>query len=140
MWMLWGTVCTSLLLAWFLVRRWQKGRKLSRLGKRTPVSITWLTGQFSDLEVDVAVVEDLLREVASCAEVPVELLRPEDRFEEELRPLWWEFGEGVIELNWSAKHRERESGVHVDLGKIKTVADYVRKFAPLEASLRSRHN
>ena len=127
-----------LLLLWVFVRRWQRRAKISRIGARTPVPVQALAAQFTGQGLESAVVEDLLREVAIAVEFPAELLRPSDRFDRELRPRWWEFGDRATELAWSAEHRQSQSGIAVDTGAVQTVADYVLTFAPLEQVIRSR--
>lgn len=64
-------------------------------------------------------------------------LRPTDRFDQELAaPKGWEHGDEILDVQWVAERRLKQSGNQADLSQIKTVGDYVEFFCKLRARLR----
>jgi hypothetical protein len=75
---------------------------------------------------------ELWNEIASALSLPAGKLRPSDRFDNELAaPKGWEFDDNIVDVQFAAEHRLRQSGIQGDLSAIKTVGDYVEFFCHL---------
>lgn len=60
--------------------------------------------------------------------------RPTDRFDQELAaPKGWELDDEILDVQWAAECRLKQSGTQADLSQIKTVGDYVEFFCNLAA-------
>ena len=93
---------------------------------------------YADSGLPRELVLSLLDEIAAATEVPASILRPGDRFAEELAPVkGYEFDDGLVELKWIAERRERMLEVKLDLEEIRTVDDYIRTMAKLDMSARA---
>lgn len=114
--------------ALWLGQRGATRKKRIRFAERTPLTLKEFWRQFyEERGVPLEVVEELLPVIAEAAEVPVTLLRPTDRFAEELAPeKGWEFGDGLAEVGWWVRALAKRSGKEVDLSEVRTVDDLIR--------------
>lgn len=118
--------------------RWLRQRKITRVSTRAPLGPDqFYEKYYASSGLPKRVVLQLLKEVANASDIPVPLLRPEDRFTVELAPIkGWEFDDGLVELSWLTEDREKRFAGKVDLSKIQTVDDYIRTIGQLECSER----
>ena len=109
--------------------------RLKRFENRSDLSLDQIYGEFfADRNLPKQLVCDLWTEVASCLGLPPGKLRPTDRFDQELVvPKGWEFDDDIVEVQWAAERRLKQSGAQADLSQIKTVADYIEFFCNLAA-------
>lgn len=116
---------------YFLPRR----LRLKRFENRPELSLEQIYGEFfagKSLPKELAC--ELWNEVAKCLCLPPGKLRPTDRFDQELAaPKGWEFDDEILDVQWAAERRLKQSGTQADLSHIKTVADYVEFFCNLAA-------
>lgn len=115
---------------WYFLPRHQR---LKRFENRAELSLEQIYGEFlasKNLPKDLAC--ELWNEVATCLCLPSGKLRPTDRFDRELvAPKGWEFDDEILDVQWAAERRLKQSGSQADLSHIKTVADYVEFFCGL---------
>jgi hypothetical protein len=78
------------------------------------------------------IVIQILETIATATEMPINKLRPQDRFDRELKPVkGWEFDDGINLLSVETKKLLEKNRVQIDLTEIKTIDDYIRHIAPL---------
>ena len=126
-------LCVLALFGWRLVDGEVRNRKLKRFVRREYVPIEQ---QFSEHYAGLGVSERVVRaahaELERATGIPVELLRPTDRFDCELAPERQE----LFMSDWSAfvvevRKRARELGAHFDQLEVRTVEDFVTKVGPI---------
>jgi hypothetical protein len=118
-------------LAWnFLPRR----LRLKRFEDRSDLSLDQIYAEFfASKNLPKQLACELWREVSTSLRLPPGKLRPTDRFDQELAaPKGWEYDDDIVEIQWAAERRLKQSGTQADLSQIKTVADYVELFCRLE--------
>ena len=127
-------------LAWaFLAPRYNRG-KMARFGDRKPLeSDDFYEKFYADSGLPRALVLELLQEVGDSVEIVPTLLRPQDRILVELSDLksLKPADGGLAEVTFAAQRRQKKLGVTVDITKIQTVDDYIRRFGALEVSTRN---
>lgn len=132
---LWSVVIAGLavaggVIAWNIIPRRQR---LKRFENRRELSLEQIYGEFfagKNLPKQLAC--ELWNEVAKCLCLPPGKLRPTDRFDQELAaPKGWECDDEILDVQWAAERRLKQSGTQADLSQIKTVADYVEFFCNL---------
>lgn len=81
---------------------------------------------------DANAVEEIITHVAHELSLDPELLRPDDRFDQELRPArGWEFDSGVTTLMLDLKDQAIRQGKTLDISTIRTLDDYVHEMLSL---------
>jgi hypothetical protein len=105
---------------------------LERFSDRKPIDFDEFYALHYAGLIDQKLVQELMEHVADELSIPANKLRPDDRFELELKPLTgWEFDSGqnilFIEIDKIAKER----GKKVDLNTIRTLDDYIKIMAQL---------
>ena len=118
--------------AYLLVERRAKTGMNARFASRVPLQFDEFYNRFYKDSLDRDVVKELLEHVAFELTIPIDKLRPDDRFEIELRPMRGaEFDSGrdhlIVELARMAKKR----GIEVEPNNMKTLDDYLRFMAGL---------
>jgi len=107
---------------WAYVPRRQR---LKRFEGRPDLSLDQIYDEFfarKNLPKELA--RELWNEVSASLHVPPGMLRPTDRFDEELAaPKGWEFDDDIVEVQWAAERRLKQSGTQADLSLIKTVGE-----------------
>jgi hypothetical protein len=135
--MLWSVVIAGLavtggVIAWNFIPRRQR---FKRFENRPDLSLEQIYGEFfagKNLPKELAC--ELWNEVSASLHVPAGKLRPTDRFDQELAaPKGWELDDEILDVQWAAERRLKQSGTQADLSHIKTVADYVEFFCNLAA-------
>lgn len=130
------------ILLWvvFYSNRYISNQKVARVKHRTPMTPDEFYDTFyAQTALPKDVVLQLLKEVANAIEIPATLLRPQDRFEVELRPVkGWEVGDGITDLTYWLEWREKKYAVTLDPAKIRTLDDYIKIVGPVESSLKSK--
>ncbi|PYV31774.1 MAG: hypothetical protein DMG22_15575 [Acidobacteria bacterium] len=129
----------ALALPWVIWGPKYNRRRLARIGDREAIAPKEFYRRFyagSSLSEDVVV--KLLNEVAEAAEVPPGLIRPDDRFDDQLAPTRnWD--DSLVELIWAMEDRAKRLRIaRTDLRRIATVDDYIRTVGELERALASR--
>lgn len=134
---LWSAVIAGLtvaggVIAWNCIPRRQR---LKRFENRPELSLEQIYGEFfagKNLPKELAY--ELWNEVSASLHVPAGKLRPTDRFDQELAaPKGWELDDAIVEVQWAAERRLKQSETQADLSQIKTVSDYVEFFCKLQA-------
>ena len=118
--------------AWnFLPRR----LRLERFEDRSNLSLEQIyTEFFASKNLPKQLACELWNEVSASLRLPPGKLRPTDRFDQELAaPKGWEYDHDIVEIQWAAERRLKQSGTQADLSQIKTVADYVEFFCKLQS-------
>lgn len=136
---LWVLIGGAILVAVLLERRSLKAKK-SRLGSRASMSFdNFYNSYYAESHIPKPILLRLLQEVSYYTDIPMNLLRPSDRFDRELAPLkkWYAFDDSLAPMEWHAKALEKKFGTSVDLSKIQTVDDYIRTFGALESAASS---
>jgi len=131
-----AAVALAVVIGFFRLMRTVRKTKVARLSERRPLTADeffanfYLTAGLSKQDV-VA----LRAEIASAIEVPVGLLRPEDRFSVELADCkgMGPMDGGLAELTFSAERRKKTSGRDLNISTLKSVDDYIRAFARPDA-------
>jgi hypothetical protein len=117
----WGSIMSG---------RWMKRDRILQLGERVCLSADDFWEQFyaaSGLPRGRA--EEVLKLISEAAEIPQGMLRPQDRFRVELRPLqkkWGSLDDTGFSMIVLTGALEKKYGVRIDLGRINTVDDYIR--------------
>lgn len=84
---------------------------------------------YTGSDVPLSSVKEALWEISTATEVDEGYLRPEDRFDEALRPSrGWEYDDGLNLLGSNLSKRAAKAGFPLDLPKIGSVDDYIRSF------------
>jgi hypothetical protein len=111
----------------------EKKKILLRFEGRESMSMQGFYSEFyANSGIPFVVIEELLLHVASELCLPVEKLRPSDRFDSEMAPeRGWNWDSGAGMLSVEIQNLAREKNVQVDLRKIVTLDDYLRIAAPL---------
>ena len=109
---------------------WGKRSRLERARQLPPRSFLTsaeIHSQYYAGEIPAAVVGQAVERIGKILGVDPRLLRPEDRFDETLRPpKGWEFDDGLTALTEELLARSEKAQVPVDIQSIKTVDDYVK--------------
>lgn len=104
------------------------GVRRKRLAGRDRLTVEEFFHQFySETGIAFSVVREALWEIANATDVEEGYLRPEDRFDDVLRPAaGWEHDDGLNLLGTNLLQRARKAGISLDLPTIRSVDDYVR--------------
>jgi hypothetical protein len=122
-------LCVLGSVAAYFVMRQRLPLKLQRFKGREHLSIKQIRDQFY-AEYEIETFSELWNEVASSVEVPPELMRPTDRFDEELGPVkGFALASEMDDLEEGVMRRCHKTGLNFRNLKIETVDDYVRLFA-----------
>jgi hypothetical protein len=110
-------------------------QKLKRFEGRSDLSLDQIYDDFfADKKLPKELACELWNEVSALLHVPRGKLRPTDRFDQELAaPTGWEYDDDIVEIQWAAERRLKQSGTQADFSQIKTVADYVEFFCNVAA-------
>jgi len=80
-----------------------------------------------------SVVTSAIQEIGAATDLPPGLLRPTDRFTQELGAVrGWEVDDGLAVLSADLARRATRAGIPVDVASISTLDEYVRTRAELE--------
>lgn len=130
-----GLVVVAGVLIW---NRFPYRQKLKRFEDRSDLNMDQIYAEFfasKNLPKELAC--ELWNEVSGSLQLPPGKLRPTDRFDQELAaPKGWEYDDDIVEVQWAAERRLKQSGTKADLSRIKTVADYVEFFCNLQTQPR----
>ncbi|MCI0551868.1 MAG: hypothetical protein L0287_13010 [Anaerolineae bacterium] len=78
------------------------------------------------------VVTETLEQIAKATGIPLTKLRPSDNFNKELAPMQgWEFGDGIVEIDWLLQRKMKDAGVTEKI-EINTIDELIRYLAELE--------
>ena len=105
-----------------------KKKKADRFEERATLSDEDFFNTFyKDSGISKSVIKEIIKDIATATEIPIGKLRPTDRFDHELAPVkGWEFGDGLIELNWRVMERIEERTKKERIPSLNTVDDYIR--------------
>ena len=121
--------CTLAAAAALLVVRQRLPRKLQRFQGREKLSIGQIHERFYP-RADVTFLAELWGEIASATEVPAGLIRPTDRFDQELAPVkGFEIVSKIEELQEVFTRRCKDCQIDYRNARIETVDDYIRLFS-----------
>jgi len=122
------------LLAVFFAMRQRLPLKLQRFNCRERLPLESIRDKFYP-GYEMGTFLELWREIASKTEVPPELLRPSDRFDDELGPIkGFPIAGEMDELNEAFVRRCKQQKLDFRKAKVETVDDYIKLFAPPQIS------
>lgn len=121
-------LCTLGSLAAYFVMRQRLPLKLQRFSGRERLSIRQIHDDFYP-EYEMVRFSELWNEIASGVEVPPELMRPTDRFDQELGPVkGFEVASEMDDLEEAIGRRCQQRGLDFRTVRIDTVDDYIKLF------------
>lgn len=111
-----------------LASRHAARRRSGRFKGRPELSLDEFFRQFyAQTEIPQPVVRDALWEIAAATGIREGSLRPEDRFDDALRPArGWEFDDGLSLLARDLAERARKAKNPINPDAVETVDDYIR--------------
>lgn len=117
----------------------QRRRSLAALESRESLDDERFYNQYyANSTLPKSLVVELRHEVADALKVPVQKLRPDDRFGKDIGT-YWIISDNLDMLAVKGRNRAKALGRVVDLQKLNTVDDYIRCFAaPGEDSSSTR--
>lgn len=127
-------IATVILVIALLLASYIDGVRRSRLiakrrfADRRPISFyEFYSSFYGKSGLDRELLREILEHVGNELELPVEMLRPTDRFSVELAPLkGWEWGSGHAILESEIRGLARKKGRAIDMARITTLDDYLR--------------
>jgi hypothetical protein len=122
-------ICALAIFAVFFVMRQRLPLKLQRFDGRERLPLESIHDKFYP-GYEMAMFLQLWREIASKTEVPPELMRPADRFDNELGPVkGFPIAGELDDLNEAFVRRCKQQKLDFHKAKVETVDDYIKLFA-----------
>jgi len=127
-----GVVMVGSVVALLIGQRDEKRKKLLRFQDRPEMSEEeFFSIYYKESGIAKEIVSEVLMEVSNAIAIPAAKIRPSDRFDYELAPVkGWEFGDGIVEIDWFVRREMKKAGVHKP-AQLQTVDDLIRYVARL---------
>lgn len=92
-------------LIYFLAEKKMKKKKRMRFSDRQSISLDqFYDNYYKNTDIAKDTVRKVLLLVSSSTDIPMEKIRPSDRFDDDLKPIeGWEFDDGLHEISWEIK-------------------------------------